>query len=149
MIEPLLITFELSSPVAHAFHTWTSRIDAWWPKEHTATNDPESTILLECELGGRLFERTTEGIEHDWGRVTEWEPPRRFGYTWHIRRDASDATDVSITFVPIEQARTRVDIVHTGWDRLGAGGQEWRDRNRGGWDGVLPHFIAFEEGSRR
>ncbi len=144
MIEPLTISFEVASSADHAFDTWTRRIDTWWPREHTATLDPKATIVLEPGLGGRLFERTSAGVEHDWGRVVAWEPPDRFGYTWHIRRDAADATDVNITFTSIEPDRTRVDIVHTGWDRLGDG-QEWLDRNRGGWDGVLPHFVAAVE----
>lgn len=145
MIEPLLISFEIESSADHAFDTWTRRIDTWWPREHTATLDPGATIVLEPNLGGRLFERTSQGIEHDWGRIVAWEPPDRFGYTWHIRRDASDATDVDITFTSIAPARTRVDIVHSGWERLGTGGEDWRDANRGGWDGVLPHFVAAAE----
>lgn len=145
MIEPLTISFEVASAADHAFDTWTRRIDTWWPRDHTATLDPHATIVVEPALGGRLFERTSEGVEHDWGRVVAWEPPARFGYTWHLRRDAADATDVDITFTSIEPERTRVDIVHTGWERLGEGGQDWRDRNRGGWDGVLPHFVAAVE----
>lgn len=145
MIEPLAISFEVDSPVDHAFDTWTRRIDTWWPKSHTASDDPQATIVLEPSVGGRLFERTSQGVEHDWGRVVAWEPPERFGYTWHLRRDAADATDVAVTFTSIDPDRTRVDIVHTGWERLGEGGQDWRDRNRGGWDGLLPHFVAAVE----
>ncbi len=148
MIEPLEISFEIDCAVEHAFETWTRRIDTWWPTDHTASNDPATTILLEGEIGGRLFERTPDGTEHDWGKVTAWDPPARFGYTWHLRRDAADATDVSVRFTPMDERRTRVDIVHTGWERLGAGGQDWRDRNRGGWNSLLPHFVAASEGNR-
>ena len=28
------------------------------------------------------------------------------------------------------------------WERLGASGPARRDRNRAGWDAVLPHFTA-------
>ena len=38
---------------------------------------------------------------------------------------------------------TGVEIEHTGWERLGAGGTDgdmWRDRNRAGWATLLPHF---------
>ncbi|MBX3098632.1 MAG: SRPBCC domain-containing protein [Salinibacterium sp.] len=144
MIEPLVISFEVASSADHAFDIWTRSIDTWWPRDHTATLDHGATIVLEPQIGGRLFERTSEGVEHDWGTVVAWEPPERFGYTWHLRRDASDATDVDITFTSLEPNRTRVDIVHTGWDRLGDG-QDWRDRNRGGWDGVLPYLVAAVE----
>jgi uncharacterized protein YndB with AHSA1/START domain len=148
MIDPLVISFDVACSPAHAFETWTSRIDAWWPADHTASGDRDAVITLEPQLGGRLFERTPEGEEHDWGRVQEWDPPNRFGYTWHLRRDAADATDVRITFSALDDGGTRVEIVHSGWERLGAEGQEWRDRNRGGWDTLLPHFVAIAERSR-
>jgi uncharacterized protein YndB with AHSA1/START domain len=72
---------------------------------------------------------------------------RRLAYLWHIRRDRADATDVEITFVPLDDGRTRVDIVHTGWERLGAEGRSWRDANAGGWNGLLPHFAAACDGN--
>ncbi|MHC5794900.1 SRPBCC domain-containing protein [Lacisediminihabitans sp. FW035] len=144
MIDPLRISFEVGCTAAHAFHIWTDRIDSWWPRNHTATNLAGSVIGLEKHVGGRLFERALDGQEHVWGTVTAWQPPERFAYRWHIRREPADATDVDIHFVPIGD-RTRVDIVHSGWENLGAAGPNWRDLNRGGWDGVLPHFVTAAE----
>ena len=74
--------------------------------------------------------------------MTVWEPPRRLGYTWHLNRDRSDATDVEIRFMAEGEAATRVEIEHTGWERLGAEGTGWRDRNEGGWSTLLPHYVA-------
>jgi len=147
VIEPLEISFEVASTTGHAFETWTRRIDAWWPADHTASGDPHARIVLEPGVGGRLYERSSDGVEHDWGRVIEWEPPTRFGYTWHLRRNAAEATDVHITFTSLDASRTRVDIVHTGWERLGDAGRDWRDQNHGGWDTLLPHFITALERS--
>ena len=144
MIEPLAMSFELAATAEHAFDTWTSKITAWWPADHTVSGDP-AEIVLEPTVGGRLFERGPDGTEHDWGRIVHWEPKHRFGYTWHLRRDAADATDVLVTFTTVGASRTRVDILHTGWERLGEGGQDWRDRNHGGWDTLLPHFVAAAE----
>jgi hypothetical protein len=145
MIEPLSISFEVECSADHAFDTWTQRIDTWWPPEHKATEERHTTVVLERQLGGRLFERTPAGEEHEWGRVTTWEPRRRFGYLWHIRRDASDATDVEIRFSEVDEGRARVDILHSGWERLGDGGPDWRERNQGGWSGVIPYFVAAAE----
>ena len=46
------------------------------------------------------------------------------------------------------EAATRVEIEHRGWERLGTGGADWRDRNRGGWATLLPHYVAAA-GTRR
>jgi uncharacterized protein YndB with AHSA1/START domain len=71
--------------------------------------------------GGRIYERTPAGDEHEWGEVLVWEPPRRLSYLWHLRFDRADATEVEITFTPAGD-RTTVAIVHRGWERLGAKG---------------------------
>ncbi|HEX5590830.1 MAG TPA: SRPBCC family protein [Candidatus Limnocylindrales bacterium] len=146
MIEPIRLAFELDCPAAHAFAVWTARIGTWWPLDHTATGEPGLAVILEPRLGGRIFERTPAGAEHDWGEVTAWEPPARLVYSWHLRRDRADATEVEIRFVPVERTRTRVEIEHRGWERLGAAGETWRDRNHGGWATLLPHYRRAAEG---
>ena len=140
MIEPLRVSVEIDCPPAHAFRVWTAQIGRWWPVSHSVSTAPGLTVVLEGRPGGRIFERTPDGVEHDWGVVTVWEPPTRLAYLWHLRRDRADATDVELTFVDLG-GRTRLDIVHTGWERLGALGPDWRDANRNGWAGLLPHFV--------
>jgi uncharacterized protein YndB with AHSA1/START domain len=99
-------------------------------------------IVFEPRTGGRIYERTTSGQEVDWGEITEWDPPRRLRYQWHIATDPDNATDVEIAFRPLTNASTRVEIEHRGWDRLGDLGRTWRDANQGGWDGVMPAYLA-------
>lgn len=142
MIEPIRLSFEVDCPVDYAFEVWTARIAQWWPKDHTVSAEADLTVVLEPRPGGRIFERRASGIEHDWGEVTVWEPPSRLGYTWHLNRDRSDATDVEIRFLPRGDTATTVQIEHRSWERLGAEGEPWRDRNRGGWTTLLPHFVA-------
>jgi uncharacterized protein YndB with AHSA1/START domain len=142
VIEPIRLTFEVDCPVDRAFDVWTARIAQWWPKDHTVSADDDLTVVLEGRRGGRIFERRTSGVEQDWGEVTVWEPPTRLGYTWHLNRDRSDATDVEVRFIAQGAAATRVEIEHSGWERLGAAGEDWRDRNRGGWATLLPHYVA-------
>jgi hypothetical protein len=140
VIEPIRLSFDVDCPADHAFRVWTDRIGQWWPEDHTTTGEAELVVVLEGRPGGRIFERTAAGIEHDWGEITVWEPPARFGYLWHLRRDRADATEVEIRFVD-RGATTRVEIEHRGWERLGAEGEAWRDRNLGGWATLLPHFV--------
>jgi len=142
VIEPIRLSFEVACPVDRAFDVWTAGIARWWPLDHTVSAQAGLTVVLEGRPGGRIFERLESGIEHDWGEVTIWEPPTRLGYTWHLKRDRSDATDVEIRFVARDSKATTVEIEHRGWERLGADGEGWRDRNHGGWATLLPHYVA-------
>jgi hypothetical protein len=131
--DPLRISFDVDCPPQHAFAVWTSKIGTWWPRDHTVSGDAED-VVLESGAGGRIYERTSAGVRHEWGEVTVWEPPRRLA-------------KVEITFVGEGEgeARTRIEIEHGGWEKLGDEADAWRDQNRGGWDALLPHFTAAAE----
>jgi uncharacterized protein YndB with AHSA1/START domain len=143
VLDPLEVTVDVACPPADAFAVWTERIDLWWPKGHSVGGDTDVVVVLEPGVGGRIYERTRDGREIDWGEVTRWDPPVHLAYLWHIRRDRRDATDVAIRFVDRGDGTTRVEIRHSGWERLGAGGAAWRDANRGGWAGLLPHYVEL------
>jgi hypothetical protein len=142
MIEPLLLRFEVGCSVEHAFRTWTSAIGTWWPRDHSVTREDDLEVVLQPEVGGRIFERTVTGVEHDWGEITVWEPPQRLGYRWFLGSTPERATDVDVRFLPRPAERTEVVIEHTGWQRLGDGALDLRDRNTLGWQTLIPHFEA-------
>jgi hypothetical protein len=139
------LAFEVECAADRAVGVWTADIDRWWPADHTVSAEDGLTVVLEPHVAGRIFERTPGGVEHEWGEVTVWEPPDRFGYVWHLRRDRADATEVEIRFVPRERTRTRVEIEHRGWERLGADGEALRNRNFGAWSSLLPHYRRAAE----
>jgi uncharacterized protein YndB with AHSA1/START domain len=146
MTGPLRLSFEVACSVEHAFKVWTSGIGTWWPRDHTVTGQGGLVIVLQGGVGGRIYERTPDGVEHDWGEVTVWDPPSQLAYLWHLRRDRADATEVEIRFVESqEEVSTRIEIEHRGWERLGTDGDEWRKRNRVGWQSLLPHYLAAIE----
>jgi uncharacterized protein YndB with AHSA1/START domain len=138
-MEPLRIEFTVACPPEDAFRTWAVDTSLWWPPGHSVSGESGLRVTFEPRAGGRIFERTPGGIEHDWGEVVAWEPPRRLAYLWHLRFDRADATDVEVTFAP-DGDGTRVAIVHTGWERLGAAGPERRERNQRGWSGVVERY---------
>jgi uncharacterized protein YndB with AHSA1/START domain len=148
VIEPIRLAFEVHCPAAHAFDVWTGRIAQWWPADHSVSGESGLAVVLEGRPGGRIFERTAAGVEHEWGEVTVWEPPSRLVYLWHLRRDRADATEVEIRFIERDNASTRVEIEHRGWEVLGAVAEDWRDRNHGGWATLLPWYIAAAEAPR-
>ena len=138
-MDAIELSFMVSCEPAHAFDVWTRRIGLWWPSSHSVSEDPELTVTIEPRVGGRIFERTTDGAEHDWGEVIAWEPPTRLVYRWHLRQDRADATEVEIAFGSAPEG-AEVRISHRGWDRLGAKGPDLQQRNRQGWAGMLPHY---------
>ena len=142
MTEPLTLTFEVACSPELAFDLWTKRISTWWPSDHTVSGRDDLTIVLEAGVGGRIFERTPTGDELEWGEVTEWDPPHHLSYLWHLRADRRDATYVSVRFVRTEPDGTAVHIEHDGWERLGSRAGERRERNLGGWQSLVPHFVA-------
>ena len=119
MNEPLELTFEVACRPATAFSVWTTRDPCGGRPITPSAANAGSSVVFEEHVGGRIYERTPSGAEHQWGRVTAWEPPFRLAYTWHLRFAPEDATDVEIRFVDAGGDRTRVEIVH---ERLGASG---------------------------
>ena len=142
MSEPLQMSFDVACSVEHAFTVWTSGIGTWWPTDHTVSGEDDLAIVLQPGVGGRIYERTSDGAEHDWGEVTVWEPPTQLTYLWHLRQDRTKATEVEIRFGAQGAAATRVEIEHRGWERLGEASDELRNRNVGGWQSLLPHYQA-------
>jgi uncharacterized protein YndB with AHSA1/START domain len=138
-MEPLELSFRVACSPEHAFTVWATDTSRWWPADHTVSAEPSLTVTFEPRPGGRIFERTRTGVEHDWGEILTWDPPHRLAYLWHLAQDRSDATEVEITFTG-DPETTTVTITHRGWDRLGSRGPTLRDRNRTGWTTLLPHY---------
>ena len=88
---------------------------------------PDLVVTFESCPGGRIYERTPDGSD-DWGDVLAWEPLHRLAYLWHLGTDRSRATEVDISFVGDDTTT----VTHRGWERLGADGLAWRQRNLGG-----------------
>jgi uncharacterized protein YndB with AHSA1/START domain len=140
MTEAIELEFTVSCSPKRAFEVWAQKTSLWWPRAHSVSGDAGLTVAFEPRSGGRIYERTSEGVVHDWGEVVAWEPPHRLSYLWHIYGDRSVATEVDVTFTAEEGGGTSVRIVHRGWERLGARGPELQRRNRDGWAGVVPHY---------
>jgi hypothetical protein len=133
--EPLRIEMDVACAPEHAFDVWTRRTSRWWPPSHGVRGAPVE-VVIEGRVGGRIYGRTTDGTEHDWGQVTLWEPSHRLGYLWHLQHDSADATDVVVSFAP-SRVGTSLRIVHSGWERLGDDAATFRDGT--------PHLTAGSE----
>lgn len=139
MSEPLRFAFTVECSPSHAFDVWTRRTTSWWPRDHTITGDAEVAVTIEPFVGGRILERAPDGREHEWGAIVDWQPPRRFAYHWYIKSDASDASLVEVEFRTAGEG-TRIEILHSGWERLGRG-EQLRQLNQRGWNALIPPLV--------
>lgn len=119
-----------------AFDLFTDGMGDWWPLDrHAAGVERPEDLTVEPREGGRIYETAPDGHVTDWATITEWTPGARLAFDWHAGRDPSQATQVSVTFLP-EGNGTRVDLVHDGFDRL-FDGATMRAGCRKGWDMAL------------
>ena len=140
----------VNAPVERAFQLFTVRFDQIKPREHNmlAVNIAES--VFEARVGGRVYDRGTDGTECQWGRVLAYEPPTRLVFSWdispqwQIETDVARASEVEVRFVADGPTRTRVELEHRNLDRHGEGWEGTREGVRGdqGWPLYLQRFAA-------
>lgn len=98
-----------------AFEVFTDRIGSWWPVADHSVHGAGSDVAF---VDGRIVE-TAHGLpDVVWGSVTVWEPPSRVAFTWRPGRSALATSAVEVTFTA-EGERTRVRLVHAGWESYG------------------------------
>ncbi len=145
-IPPLTLEFEVAAEPAHAFATWVERTDLWWPRGHTLSAEPVA-IVFEPHVGGRIYERDSQGAELPWGEIVVWAPPARIEFLWHLFFTPEEATHVEITFAP-SPGGTVVRIVQTGWDALAEQGPLRREGNARGWSTAIEAYRQIVEHGR-
>ncbi|NUM46413.1 MAG: SRPBCC domain-containing protein [Anaerolineales bacterium] len=139
VIKSILVHRELAT----AFRLWTEHIRSWWPAGHSLSGDPKTQVFLEGWVGGRFFERTSNGDELVWGHVTRWEPPYRLGHTWFLGSGQNLPSEVEVTFTPAGEGITRVEVSHRGPEHIGEVWWTIKARFHAGWEKVLGEFQHF------
>jgi uncharacterized protein YndB with AHSA1/START domain len=130
-----------------AFQAFTDEIGMWWRRGTPYWNDVERglSIRIEHGVGGRFMEvyDLDTGAGYEVGRVTAWEPGRRFAMTWtQTGWPDGVTTDVEVTFKP-ESRQTRVTLRHTGFERVGPEAEEFLAGYSMGWIEVLGWFTQW------
>ena len=148
-IEPVRATVEVRRGIEDAFRVFTAGIATWWPVAgHSVEPDKVAAVVLEDRVGGRLYERWHDGGEADWGQVLAWEPPTRLLLAWKPNPERPAPTEVEVRFLAVEAGRTRVELEHRGWERLGELAAQARDSYRDGWPTVLDAYAATATAER-
>ena len=151
-IAPVRKTITVNVSQARAFEVYTAGIDRWWPKSHHIGAAPLKRSTIEPRVGGRWVSLHEDGSETVTGIVKVWEPPSRLVHSWDINAqwkcDPAVASEVEVRFVAEGPARTRVELEHRGFERLGAeDGEKMRGAvgGDGGWTSILELFRKESE----
>ena len=142
-IAPVAKTLEVAVTPQEAFDLFVNDMGRWWPlRTHSVSTDDAQDVRIDARVGGSLGEVTRDGVEHEWGVITAYDPGARIQYTWHPGLPDEASTHVDIRFDGTESG-TRVTLVHSGWEARGDNAQEIRDNYESGWDIVLAPYAAI------
>jgi hypothetical protein len=140
VILPLFKSLEVPRPRDVVFRLFTERLAEWWPlSTHSVGRGLAATVIFEPWLGGRVYERWANDIEHTWGTVVQWRPPEFFSMTWHPGRGSETAQTLEVTFHSTGR-NTRIELVQRDWERYGDGADVERGNYENGWPAVLAAF---------
>jgi len=126
------------------FRLFTEELGAWWPiATFSIHGEDVADAAVEGWVGGRIYERTTDGTECEWGTILEWDAPNGFTVSWKPNLDPkAHRTTWTIRFEAVGSEVTRMELVHTGWEGFADGAEEARSGYQGGWDVVLAAFAT-------
>lgn len=133
------VAVDVAAPRAHVFDVFTRQTSTWWDPDHHLLDD---TVDMEVDLraGGSITEVDAAGNRCTIGRVLVVERPARFAFTWdvsprwEVETDPARCSEVHVSFVAVDERRTRVVLEHRHLERHGDGWKGMRDAV-GGADG--------------
>jgi uncharacterized protein YndB with AHSA1/START domain len=150
-LAPILKSVVVNAPRERTFKIFTEFFGGWWPSTHHIGKQPYETAILEGKLGGRWYERMTDGSECEWGRVLEWDPPAKVVLSWHLQADWQydpdplKASEVEVRFIAESQNSTRVELEHRNLERHAGDIAKMRTSadSPGGWTLIVKLFGKF------
>jgi hypothetical protein len=75
-VDPVRVEARVRRSIDDAFDLFTRDVGAWWPLDRASFGgDRALEVHFEPYVGGRFYERYTDGEEHTGGRVLRWDPP--------------------------------------------------------------------------
>ncbi|MBW3565673.1 MAG: SRPBCC domain-containing protein [Acidobacteria bacterium] len=149
LIDPVRKSVEVPLEPRSAFELFTAHLSRWWPLErHSISGERAETCVFELVAGGDVFELAENSVRIKWGRVDEFEPPRRFLLSWHPGRPPETAQEIEVTFSESGEM-TLVDLSHRGWEAAGEEADVLRESYETGWDHVLDRYVELARARAR
>jgi uncharacterized protein YndB with AHSA1/START domain len=129
-----------------AFKVFLEEFPSWWPPPFRTTK-VGAPLGVDPKEGGRLYEIDEEGTEHSFGEIRVVEPPDRIVVGWRLngfgRIDPDgNASEFEVRFVPQAGRKTKVEIEHTHFDRMGTRhAKRVRNGMDKGWPVILQGYV--------
>ena len=140
-VPPVVKTVSVRAAPAQAFDYFVRDLARWWPLAQFHTGPDPVDCAIEPRAGGRVLERAGDGRETAWGTVVAYEPPHRLSFTWIVGLSAELAQLIEIRFVP-QGNGTRVELTHSGWEKLGDAAAALREGYDRGWATLIERCYA-------
>jgi uncharacterized protein YndB with AHSA1/START domain len=146
---PISKSFRVRASQQKAFDVFLGGMGRWWPKDHSLLRSPQRDVIVEPHAGGRWFEIGEDGSETMWGKVLEWDPPRRALLAWQLNGqwtyDPDFETEVEIVFTP-DGDGTLVAFEHRKLEALARTARDGHVMGmEEGWGKILDGFRAEVE----
>jgi uncharacterized protein YndB with AHSA1/START domain len=126
-------TVVVDAPIERAFSVFTQGMGTWWPSTHHILQGELAEMVFEPRVGGKIYDRATDGSETRWARVLAYDPPNRVVFSWDISNqfqiepDPEKTSQVEVTFTADGPGRTNVVLEHSRLDAHGDGWERHRD----------------------
>ena len=148
---PVRTSIVVEAPLQRAFEAFTQEMRSWWPEDHHVLQGELAEMVFEPWVGGRIYDRGTDGSECTWARVLAYEPPDRLVFSWDlnpqwgIEDDPERTSEVEVRFITESESRTRVELEHRRLERHGDGWEGVRDGvgDARGWPLYLERYAAL------
>jgi uncharacterized protein YndB with AHSA1/START domain len=140
-VPPIVKNVTVRAAPARAFALFAGDFGRWWPVSQVHTGPDPADCAIEPRIGGRAFERAADGRETAWGTVLAYDPPHRLAFSWIVELPAGMEQLVEIRFTA-EDRGTRVELTHSGWEKLGDAAASLRERYDRGWGSVFERYFV-------
>jgi len=137
----------INASAERVFEALTQDISAWWGAPYLLTASPQA-IILEPQVGGRLYEQSASGDGALWATVTTIKKNERLELTGPV--GASEALHSLVTFSLEPKNEGEVTLLKLSHQAIGPFGDDTQANYHAGWQDLLGvRLKAFIEKGER
>lgn len=118
-LAPIVHEYRFAVSPSLAFALFTERMGEWWPASYTRNAGTFTGVSVEPFVGGRIVAKHSDGTDHEWGRITAWEPGLLLRYQSTLAQPDTSPSEITVHFHATD-AGSRVLFEHGGWNPVNA-----------------------------